>query len=989
MRHRTQAPALLAAWGLLLALAGVASVAAQDCQAVSAEFVLTGLSAADGNSRNHEVGVCLPHFTLELTEGCKLTIKPLYANNAYISMLQVGENQPGDPIVPRASDGVALVNEAVTNRMGYYYLKPQRCPQVYQMMVKGQKLLASDVATLLQKTLEVDSSILSAVMFTQYGLSIAWKTRGQTANELSYTAISKAGGQTMPDFQAFGGSTNNFCPLLDINSAFDFDVNPQDGIVDAETATLVGRVPREIPGKPGFFVCAIAPAGGYVKARRNAGFANTAVQYAYTVESPNTYVTCGAGGSLYKLGAVNAGGDMTSDVCVACLRGSYATAGATLCSPCAVGEYQDQMGQKTCFKCQYGYAPYEGAQRCMNCYYGRAYCSEGYSPNEAAYTCNSARLPAGYSPEAGFAVVRPMTDPTNIDNAMSYSRMFNSCSVTAANSLLGFNVSAECRVDMYVLGDLGINGNLCSQNAQANSITAYYTAPNLLAGLFTKGIGPSRVGLFGLLGPGGFSTTFFANSMKAALGPDRLLPTQTILGLTYTGWGYLGGGDNGLGQNAGVRGVAADPCPPGTHKQMLNGDGVANPGEDPNLLLSDYCVPCGPGVFCDSSAPAPQNCPAGTYGGVIGAKSTDGCIDCPIGTFQNMDGQFECQVCAVNTFASAPGATTCTSCGDGYEVAVSGSNMCNPCQPGFYRDSAISDTCQECPPGTSSGEAAGQCNVCLPGSFAPAAKSAACTECPRGTYQPKYGAQECIPCKQGSYQDSRGGAKCKVCPAGTFNPDTNAVSAMSCKQCPMGTAGVKPGADKCKECNPGHYTNRNGQTSCTPCATGFFIAKKGAERCKPCPKGTFTEKGAAQKCTKCPIGFFAAFEGASRCQSCPAGSFTNATGASSCAQCPAGSYSTRTGADSAITCVECPAGSFSYQPGSTECQLCPAGQYTEKTGRQACRNCPLGTYSTDEGSNRCLPCKSGFTTASIGSDSADACSIKIQLDGVAAAPGAS
>lgn len=192
--------------------------------------------------------------------------------------------------------------------------------------------------------------------------------------------------------------------------------------------------------------------------------------------------------------------------------------------------------------------------------------------------------------------------------------------------------------------------------------------------------------------------------------------------LTPTGWGYLGGGDNGLGQNSGVRGVAADPCPAGTTKQMLNGDGVANPGEDPNLLLSDYCVPCGPGVFCDpSSASAlatsaaqsvqPQNCPAGTYGGVIGAKSVAGCIDCPIGTYQDMDGQFECLACAANTFASAPGSTSCQSCGDGFEVSTSGSNMCNPCKPGFYRDSAVSEKCLECPAGTSSGEGGWDCGL--------------------------------------------------------------------------------------------------------------------------------------------------------------------------------------------------------------------------------------------------------------------------------------
>jgi hypothetical protein len=113
------------------------------CNAVSAEFVLTGLSNADGNSKNHEIGICLPHFTLELTTSCKLTIRPMHAGNAYVSLMQVGETDPGQAIIPRATDSILAVNEYVTNKMGYYYLKTTRCPQIYQATVKGAKLLAS------------------------------------------------------------------------------------------------------------------------------------------------------------------------------------------------------------------------------------------------------------------------------------------------------------------------------------------------------------------------------------------------------------------------------------------------------------------------------------------------------------------------------------------------------------------------------------------------------------------------------------------------------------------------------------------------------------------------------------------------------------------------------------------------------------------------------------------------------------------------------
>jgi len=111
----------------------------------------------------------------------------------------------------------------------------------------------------------------------------------------------------------------------------------------------------------------------------------------------------------------------------------------------------------------------------MDCFYGRAYCSEGFTPNEHAFACNQARLPAGYSPEGGFSIVRPYIDPTNIDHARRYSKMFNSCTINTADTTMGLNISAECRVDVYVLGDLGINNNVCSANSALNSVSAFYT----------------------------------------------------------------------------------------------------------------------------------------------------------------------------------------------------------------------------------------------------------------------------------------------------------------------------------------------------------------------------------------------------------------------------------------------------------------------------------------------------------------------------------
>ena len=105
--------------------------------------MLTGLSNKDGNRANHEVGVCLPQFVLNVTSTCTLSIRPKYAVGAYISMLVAGKDASGANNVPLASDSAAAVADAVNNRMGYYYLDPVKCPQSYSMKIKGATLLSS------------------------------------------------------------------------------------------------------------------------------------------------------------------------------------------------------------------------------------------------------------------------------------------------------------------------------------------------------------------------------------------------------------------------------------------------------------------------------------------------------------------------------------------------------------------------------------------------------------------------------------------------------------------------------------------------------------------------------------------------------------------------------------------------------------------------------------------------------------------------------
>jgi hypothetical protein len=105
--------------------------------------VLTGLSRADGNRANHEIGICLPQFTVNVSTSCMLSIKPKYSTSSYISLLVTGYGKDGGPNMPMASDPAGHVAEAVNKQAGYYYLDPKRCPQSYSMKIKGSKLLAA------------------------------------------------------------------------------------------------------------------------------------------------------------------------------------------------------------------------------------------------------------------------------------------------------------------------------------------------------------------------------------------------------------------------------------------------------------------------------------------------------------------------------------------------------------------------------------------------------------------------------------------------------------------------------------------------------------------------------------------------------------------------------------------------------------------------------------------------------------------------------
>jgi hypothetical protein len=64
------------------------------------------------------------------------------------------------------------------------------------------------VGALLRRALGVSEAVLPSVTFTSDGMRISWLTSGSQANELTFTALNKTGGPTMPNFAPTAGQAS-------------------------------------------------------------------------------------------------------------------------------------------------------------------------------------------------------------------------------------------------------------------------------------------------------------------------------------------------------------------------------------------------------------------------------------------------------------------------------------------------------------------------------------------------------------------------------------------------------------------------------------------------------------------------------------------------------------------------------------------------------------------------------------------------------------
>lgn len=403
---------------------------------------------------------------------------------------------------------------------------------------------------------------------------------------------------------------------------------------------------------------------------------------------------------------------------------------------------------------------------------------------------------------------------------------------------------------------------------------------------------------------------------------------------------------------------------------------------------------CPAGNYCPQGSPVPIPCPSGTYRfNQLGAALTD-CAECTEGyyctdialttTQGECDAGYYCfaeQRWPRPPIGSLP--TTLQYCVAG-EFCVAGSNEPVDCPAGTYQDLDYQSTCITCPEGYFCPDKTGDysVNICPLGHYCPEGTQFSNQyPCPSGTYSPAQGLIEdtqCLQCTPGNYCQNLGqSAVSGLCDAGYFckigsksiNPqisypgDSNGGKCLPGYYCPQGSAMALEcdGGSYCATtalaaptglCNAGYYcigkatiANPTDGTTGNICPAGFYCPS-GSISPIACPKGTYlgsTGNDQLSDCVDCPAG-----------QYCGNSALTTPTG--SCAAgyfCPGSNYEYRPLASKCIVGYYCPTG-------SPDKIVCPTGYYQDQTLQSSCKVCPQGYYCPNSAMTAPTRCDPGY-----------------------------
>ena len=246
---------------------------------------------------------------------------------------------------------------------------------------------------------------------------------------------------------------------------------------------------------------------------------------------------------------------------------------------------------------------------------------------------------------------------------------------------------------------------------------------------------------------------------------------------------------------------SCDRCSPGKVSSTLASTNCSScaAGLKSNVANTDcLCArPCPPGKH-GSGPPECQDCPAGRFCTVAGAKELEDCIFCPGGRWSDVEGASSlsgCTKCNRGRFQDTEGATTaCKSCTVGVNFQDDlGEISCKPatCPAGMAGSAELaissvteSPPCTNCTPGKYSAATGSICIPCLPGQISSEPGATGCENCPaKMTSIPP--AASCV-CEKSRYHDVCGADR--TCESKVEDP-----SSATCEICPENVKCNTPG----------------------------------------------------------------------------------------------------------------------------------------------------------------------------------------------------
>jgi len=500
----------------------------------------------------------------------------------------------------------------------------------------------------------------------------------------------------------------------------------------------------------------------------------TCLQCPVNTANPNDFSVFSTACETCPNGAVSVAGSAT---CVQCPLGS-ATFGNVNCTNCSPGTYTDNIGSITCKMCPAGTAnSNSGTTNVSNC----LLCLPGYTSLKGATSCSP--CPIG-TYENGLREC--ISCPVGTYNELTGQTECSLCPAGTANinlNSVSLLACQECSLGTFSLTGAAsclpcAPGSFTNTSGSANCSLAQpgtfiagngsYTAQPCPAGSYGKKSGLTSCQT---CAPGSYnSKEGSANATdcrSCSLGTFSNTNGSSMCINTSVGF-Y----QDTFGQTTGR------PCPPGTFNGFsgsihLDACEPCLRGKYQPKNGSENCLECPMGTYQNTrgqlnckSCPAGKynalleatglefclDCPAGTYSPTIGANSSATCLSTPLGTYTNLSGARNYTECRPGFYQNAEKQTNCTACSPGTfhsVTAATNSSFCLPAPPGFFVFSSGSDSSSMCPPGSwinNSGST--RCIMCEPGTFAAKSGSTSCLPCPQGTFALSAGFTQCEPLGQ-------------------------------------------------------------------------------------------------------------------------------------------------------------------------------------------------------------------------------------------------